>query len=251
MKKEETMKVALISGGTSGIGKETVFTLLEEGYCVATFSRDKENVDTLKEELAKKVSPERFLAVTGDVSSSGSINDVVGQTIARFGRIDVLINNAGWGYFTDADHVDIDRFKKMVETNVIGVVDLTGKVIPHMKKQQSGLIINISSISGKRSWAQKGPYSATKWGVMGYSEGLRNEMAPYGIKVCTICPGMVNTKFFSEEELAKRTKARGQLPAMLDPKDIGRVVRLICDQDPQCSIWDITVMPFRGPEDIP
>ena len=240
-------KTILISGGTSGIGKAAAKQLLQDGFKVAAFSREPAKVKKLKDELAKDFSPEQFLILTGDITNETSVKNVVGKTVKTFSRIDVLFNNAGYGYFTPVDKVDIKKFEAMIATNLVGQAILTKRVSPIMKKQKSGTIINLVSISGKKSYAWGEFYAATKFGLMGYSEGLRDELKDFGIKVATVCPGMVKTNFFTAKELQRRMKRLHltKKPPMLNPEDVARAVSLIANQSSVSDIQDLTIMPFN------
>lgn len=239
------MKVILVSGGTKGIGRAFVEQLLSEGMSVATFSRNDAQVATLQTELSSRYAEDKFLVTTGDVTVENSVKSLVEKVVAKFGQIDVLINNAGIGYFRDVDSFDLTRFQQMLSTNIVGVALLTKYVVPQMKKSNSGLIINIASISGKVAFANGEFYSATKFGVMGYSQAIRAELAPFGIKVSTLCPGMIKTDFFDEEELERRKKIwNGKIPPMLEVSDITRLVSLIINQSEHSDIQDLTIMPF-------
>ena len=238
-------KTVLISGGTEGIGKGAVIQLLDDGFNVATFSRSKNKCNSLTKELAAKYNQNRFLVMTGDVTDENSLKKVVNETIKKFNSIDILINNAGIGYFVDCDKVDMNRFQEMIQINIIGVALLTKLVVPYMKKKKSGLILNVSSIAGKMAYSNGEFYSATKFALMGYSEGIRKELKEFGIKVSTLCPGMIKTNFFDEEELKRRKKiGKEKLPQMMKIEDIDRIISLICNQSDGCDIQDLTVMPF-------
>jgi len=239
------MKVALISGGTKGIGRGIVDQLLSDGMAIATFSRNSSQVSRLQEELAGKYNSDRFLVSNGDVTSEESVAAVVAQVKEKFGQIDVLVNNAGVGYFRDVDAFDLAQFEQMISTNIVGVALLTKHVVPVMKVSKKGLIINVASISGKVAFANGEFYSATKFGVMGYSQAIRAELVPFGIKVSTICPGMIKTDFFDEEELERRKKIwNGKIPQMLEVSDVTRLVSLITNQSKHSDIQDLTIMPF-------
>ncbi len=241
--KTGTARTVLISGGTSGIGKAAVLELLEKGFNVSTFSTNKENCYLLEKEQKNFAS--KLLVQYGDVKQERDLKRIVNSTLKRFGSVDIIINNAGYGYFSESDKVDIKKFEDMVQVNLIGVSRLTSLVVPYMKKKKKGLIINIVSTAGKVSYAQGEFYSATKFGVMGYSEGLRKELKECSIKVSTICPGMIKTNFFKKEELDRRTKLNnGKSPVMLDAQDISRIILFICEQSDNCDIQDLTVLPF-------
>ncbi|MBI4162928.1 MAG: SDR family oxidoreductase [Candidatus Aenigmarchaeota archaeon] len=239
-------KTVLVSGGTKGIGKGAVLQLLKDGFNVAAFSRDKKNCDNLLSEIKKlKINEKYYLLATGDVTKENEVSKILDQTAQKFGSIDILINNAGFGYFADCDKVDMDKFESMLKTNLVGVALLTKLAVPQMKKHKSGLIINLVSISGKRAFTNGEFYSATKFALSGYSEGIRNELKEFGIKVCTICPGMIKTDFFTKEELDRRVKVLGiKNLIMLDVEDINRIISLVCNQSEHCDIQDIIIMPF-------
>ena len=238
-------KTVLISGGTSGVGKETVLKFLSDGFNVSTFSENKLDVSELEKELNEKFDSEKFLVLKADIREEEEVKKIVNETIDKFGVIDVLFNNAGIGYFDDCDKLDKKEFQKMVEVNLIGVAVLTNFVVPHMKKQKSGTIINMSSIWGKEGRINRGFYSATKFGVMGYSESIRKELKEFGIKVSTICPGMINTNFHDEEEVKRREEEWGGEPARkLQAEDVARIVTFISQESDWCDIQDLTVLPF-------
>lgn len=219
--------------------------LLSEGYNVVAFSSTKGRYDKCVDEL-KDFDSEHYIVLQGDVTEKESMKSVVDTTLEKFGQIDILINNAGVLYFDEIDKVDMERFRQMMDINVHGLILLTQLVVPYMKKRDSGLIINFSSIAGLKTVATGEFYSASKFAVKGFSDGLRQELSPSGIKVSTIYPGMVKTDLFDKEELEKRKeKYGGELPSMLDVSDIARAISMICSQSEISDIYDITIMPFR------
>lgn len=239
-------KTILISGATRGIGKATVRQLLHDGHKVVAFSRNLEKVQALEKELGADFPKDSFLILQADVTDETSLAHVVEKTLETFGAIDVLINNAGYGIFGNADEFDMEEYSKMLDTNTVGVARLTKLVIPGMKKQKQGVIINLISVAGKAVTPQGEFYSATKFALTGYSKGLRLELKPFRIKVCVINPGMVQTDFFTEEVLRRRTANYGIPfpPPMLDPEDIARTVSFVVGQSPNAEIQDIDIMPF-------
>lgn len=233
-------KNILISGGTTGIGRAIVEQLLTEGHKVATFSPEKDEDKALEEAHADLVESGQLLVLKGDVTKEKDVEKIVKKTIEAFGSIEVLINNAGLGYFTSVDMLDIDTFKKMIDVNVVGLTQLTAEVVPYMKKREGQeLIINMSSIAGKHSSAESEFYAATKFAVQGLTEGLRKEVVPEDIKVTTVCPGIVNTELSQQREDVQQG-----LRPMLEPADIARVVSFIIQQPVHVDIQDITVVPF-------
>ena len=242
-----TKQVVLLSGGTSGIGKAITFQLLKEGFFVSTFAPEPPSVKAFSKELSQIFAPESFLVMPGDVTKEASLKKVISATVKKFKKIDILINNAGYGIFFEADKINIKAYQEMLEVNVVGVAQMTKLVLPYLKKQNKGLIINIDSISGRWSFPRSEFYSATKFAIMGYTDGLRQELAPYNIRVTTVCPGMVKTHFLSKEEYDIRIKHlwKGKEPARLEAGDVARSVSFICKEPDNVEIRDILIMPFE------
>jgi len=230
------VKVAIVSGGTSGIGRGAVDVLLNEGFAVVTFSRDTDKCAILEKELEGK----NVLVLSGDVADETFVKSLVEKTMEKYNQVDVLVNNAGWGFWTSAEDGDISTFRDMLDTNVVGVATLTKHVIPHMKDQKSGVIVNISSKAGKNGYVHGSFYCATKFAVMGYSESIRLELRPHGIRVCTICPGMVDTNLFPPGILENRKALRGEL-SMMEVSDTSAVLKMIVTQSETSNIEDVTI----------
>ncbi|HTI90442.1 MAG TPA: oxidoreductase [Puia sp.] len=181
-------KVWFITGTSSGIGKEIARQVLAAGYRAALGARKTEDVAEI---IA--AHPETALAVKLDVTSADEIVSSVKAVEAKFGRIDVLVNNAGIGYFGSIEESDEEEVRRMFEINFFGLAKLTKEVLPILRRQHSGHIVNISSILGLLSAPAVGFYSATKFAVDGYSEALSKEVGPLGIKVIIIAPSNIRT----------------------------------------------------------
>ena len=180
-------KVILITGASSGMGKATATDLIKAGntvYCVAR------SVDKMRDlaELGGHV-------MRMDVTSEEDIERVVGDIVAAEGRIDVLWNNAGYGLYGPVEDVPMEKVQAQFEVNVYGVARLTKKVLPHMRAQGAGLIINTSSMGGKIYTPLGAWYHASKHAIEGYSDCLRFEVRPFGIRVVVLEPGVINTGF--------------------------------------------------------
>ncbi|WP_167955572.1 oxidoreductase [Anaerosporobacter faecicola] len=178
-------KVVLITGASSGIGKDTAIVLQREGYQVFAAARRVERMEDLKKHGIKVVS----LDVTKEESMIACVEWIRKQA----GRIDVLINNAGYGYYGAVEDVTIEEARKQLEVNLFGLARMTQLVLPMMRKQQSGKIINISSMAGRVSTPFGAWYHATKYAVEGFSDCLRMETKPFGIDVVLIEPGAIKT----------------------------------------------------------
>jgi short-subunit dehydrogenase len=180
--------VWFITGTSSGIGKELARQVLAAGYRAAIGARKIEDIADLVAEF-----PETAYAVKLDVTNSDEIVASVKAVREKFSRIDVLVNNAGIGYFGSLEESDESEVRRMFEINFFGLAKLTKEVLPIMRGQRSGHIVNISSILGLISVPAVGFYSATKFAVDGYSESLSKEVAPLGIKVTIVAPSNIRT----------------------------------------------------------
>ena len=172
-----TKKIVLITGATSGIGKETALLLTEKGFVVYGTARNIEN----------KTLPFRLLPM--DVRDDESIAKAIGTILAEAGKIDILINNAGVGITGAVEELPMDELKNVFATNFYGAISLMQAVLPSMRTQKSGLIINITSIAGYMGLPFRGAYSASKGALMLMTEALRMEVKNFGIEVTTIAPG--------------------------------------------------------------
>ena len=181
-------KVWLITGCSTGFGRELAKQVLAKGYKVAVASRKTSDVDDIV-----AAYPNTSIAVKLDVTIDAEIKSSVAQTMAHFGQIDVLINNAGIGYFGAIEESEEAEVRKMFEINVFGLAKMTQEVLPHMRKQRSGHILNIASIAGLRSFPGVGFYNATKYAVDGFSEALAKEVGILGIKVTIVAPSGFRT----------------------------------------------------------
>jgi NAD(P)-dependent dehydrogenase (short-subunit alcohol dehydrogenase family) len=181
-------KVWLITGCSTGFGRELAREALLQGYRVVVSARNPQDVQDLVAGY-----PDTSLALALDVTNVQQIGNAVTQALAKFGQIDVLVNNAGIGYFSSIEEADEIEIRKMFEINVFGLAHMTQAVLPHMRARKSGHILNIASIGGLRSFPGVGFYNATKYAVDGLSESLAKEVAPLGIKVTIICPSGFRT----------------------------------------------------------
>ena len=178
-------KVILITGASSGIGYNAALILAEQGHKVYGAARRVELLEQLRE---YGVTPVRM-----DVTDDASMVDGVNAIIDAEGRIDVLINNAGYGYMGAIENVTIAEAKRQLEVNLFGLARLTQLVLPYMRTQKSGRIINTSSVAGKAVIPFGGWYNVSKYSVEALSDALRIEVKPFGIKVCLIEPGGIKT----------------------------------------------------------
>lgn len=187
-------QVALITGCSSGIGHETALMLARNGYhTFATMRNVKKQNSLLKVSVQEKLT---LKVLELDVNNETCIDKAISQVKNETSRIDVLINNAGYGLVGFFEELTLDEIRNQFETNFFGVLNLTKKVIPIMRSQKSGTIINISSGAGQVGFPGISAYVSTKFAIEGFSESLTYELSPFGIKVIIIEPGVIKTNFF-------------------------------------------------------
>jgi len=187
------MKVAIVTGASSGIGEATARRLAREGMGVALAARRRDELERVAGEI--QAAGGQVLVVPTDVCDRAAIQRMTQATLERWGRIDVLVNNAGVGYARRVVHLEPEQWRPQVEINLIAVIECSQAVLPTMLEKKSGHIINIASIAGLIGLPGSSTYCATKAGVVAFSEALRREVRTSGIHVTTLCPGFVATGF--------------------------------------------------------
>ena len=207
-------KVWLVTGASKGIGLQIVLEALKAGNIVVGTSRDSQKLSqAVATELGE--TSKNFWAVEMEFDET-SINTIVAQVIAKYGRIDVLVNNAGYALLGAVEEVELTDVKKNFDVNFFGLLSMTQAVLPQMRKQKAGNIINLASISGTVTGPTQGIYSATKAGVIMLSEALAAEVEPFGIKVTAIEPGGVRTDFLDQTSLREQAKTTSDYQVVRD-----------------------------------
>jgi NAD(P)-dependent dehydrogenase (short-subunit alcohol dehydrogenase family) len=191
------MRVWFITGASRGFGALIAEEALAAGDAVVATARDPSSV------TARLGSHERLLATRLDVTDEAEAHQAAGLAVKKFGRIDVLVNNAGYGLLGAIEEASAKETEKLFGTNVFGLLGVTRAVLPHMRRQRSGHIINLSSVGGYTGYPGWGVYGATKFAVEGISEALAGEVAPLGIHVTVVEPGFFRTDFLDETSLAR------------------------------------------------
>jgi len=196
MSPDDNTRVALVTGGSRGIGRAIVETLLEEGWTVWFCSRSESSVAAALDELRGEYRDATVHARAVDVRDQEAVDGFVGEVLAA-GRLDCLVNNAGLGHFGAVDEIDGDRWRETIDTNLSGAFYFLHAVAPAMRRQGSGWIFNIASLAGKNPFAGGAAYNASKFGMVGMSEAAMLDLRHDGVRVAAILPGSVDTGFMS------------------------------------------------------
>lgn len=212
------MRTWLITGVSSGFGRELTEQLLDRGERVVGTVR---RLDTVSDLAA--LHPERFRPELLDVTDTTAVRDVVDRSFAQLGRIDVVVSNAGYGLFGAAEELSDDQIEHIIATNLVGSIQLIRAVLPRLREQGGGRIIQLSTYGGQVAYAGNSMYHATKWGIEGFVESVAQEVAPFGIGMTIVEPGGARTEFrYGSAQVARTmpvyddTAARSPL-RMLDP----------------------------------
>ena len=193
-------KVALVTGSSSGIGFETALALARENYFTYASMRNTSKAGKIQE-IAKKENL-NLKVIELDIDKEDSIKSAVKKIQEQKGRIDVLVNNAGYGLFGCLEDITMEELKAQFQTNFFGVVSLIQEIAPIMRKQGSGIIVNVSSVAGRIGFPGTPAYISSKFALEGLSECMRYELSPFGIKTIIIEPGVIQTNFFSSMKVA-------------------------------------------------
>ena len=183
-------KVWLVTGSASGLGRDIAEAVLASGDRLLATARDPGRLKDLVERYGKQVSTAPL-----DVTDEAAAKAAVAKAVEVFGRLDVVVNNAGYGDVAPFEQLSSERFRAVVDTNLFGVVYMTRAAIPVMRKQKSGYIFQISSVGGRLGVPGNAAYHAAKWAVGGFTEAIAPELAPFGVKICALEPGGIRTNW--------------------------------------------------------
>lgn len=238
-------KVAVVTGASSGIGEATAKSLSEEGADVVLAARREEELRDLADQIETEGGD--TLVVPTDVTDEADIQELVDRTVEEFDRLDILVNNAGVMLLEEVEDADPDNFQQMVDVNLSGLMKLTRAALPIMQDQGSGHVVNISSVAGRKSFPGSSAYSATKFGVNGFSEGLRQEVTGEDdIRITLIEPGFVDTELaehIPDENIQEQTKQTLETMDALTPQDVARSITYAVGQPPHVDVNELLIRP--------
>jgi len=241
-----TGKVALVTGASSGIGAATALALAHEGAAVALVARRRDRLEALAQSIAAAGGRAEVIAL--DIAEVGSAAEAVKRTLEALGGLDILVNNAGLMLLGPVAGAEVSDWERMLDLNVLSLMTLSRAALEHMKPHKSGHIVNISSVSGRGSGPTSAGYSATKWAVGGFSEGLRQEVRLDNIRVTVIEPGVVATELTDHiTHTETKTNYEGRIATMtpLEAEDIAAAVVYAVTQPLRVNVNEILIRPLE------
>lgn len=239
-----TNKVAIVTGASSGIGAATAIALAKEGAKVVIAARRSDRLEAIAQTIRDNGG--EVLAIVMDATNEAQIHDMVNQTQAKWGMVDILINNAGIMLIGMIDGANPEDWRRMFDLNVLGLMYATHAVLPIMKAQKKGQIVNISSIAGRTARPGFGVYSATKFAVNAFSESLRQEVYQDNIRVTVIEPGIVATELpnhITDKEAKARAQEVYDSVRRLDSEDIAAAIVYAVTQPPHVNVNEVLIRP--------
>ncbi len=229
-------KVALVTGASKGIGREVTKALCREGVRVAISSRSGKVLETLAHELRSGGAD--ALVFAGDMSREKDIHEFVRKAANHFGSIDIVVNNAGVGYFEPVAELSLRQWDEMFALNVRGVFILTREALPHLRKAGESAVVNVVSLAGKNAFINGGGYAASKHALLGFSRCLMMEERKNGVRVLAICPGSVDTNFFDGRE-----RLNPNLKQALKPGDVASTIIHMLQLPQRAMVSEVDIRP--------
>jgi NAD(P)-dependent dehydrogenase (short-subunit alcohol dehydrogenase family) len=233
-----TGKRAIVTGASSGIGKEVALRLIQAGVQVALVSR---NPDRILSELPPEANAKGFAIDLGDTTQ---VSSQIQAIITDLGGIDILINNAGSAYIGELIDMPLAEWQKLLDLNLTSVFQCLQAVLPTMRSQKRGTIINVASIAAKQGFPNWGAYCASKFALLGLTQSVAAEEQPHGIKVMSICPGSVNTGLW--DTLGDKVPPSFNRAAMLTPATVAESIMTLVNLPADAIINDLVLMPNAG-----
>ena len=237
-------KVAIITGASAGIGEATAIALAAEGAKVALVARRGDRLAAIAQRIT--IAGGEALPIVADITDDTQIQTLVDKTKATWGQIDILVNNAGIALLGEIAKSDPADWRRMIDLNLVALMNLTHAVLPILQAQGAGHIVNISSVAGRTVRVGIGGYNVSKWGVNAFSEALRQEVSAQNIRVTVIEPGMVNTEINDNirDPIAKqRSEERRKSITPLESEDIAAAIVYAVTQPPRVNVNEILIRP--------
>ena len=238
-------KVVIITGASSGIGEKTARKLSAEGAITVLVARRKERIDALTQEINS--SGGSAMAIVADITDNEVCKSVINQVKDRYGKIDVLVNNAGVMLIGQWNEASVEEWESMVKVNLLGLMYMTHAALPEMNKNGTGHIVNVSSVSGRTTKPGSSAYNSTKWGVNAFTDAIRQELSQSksGIRTTLIEPGAVETELINHNrpEIRERLSKNYVNMVRLQPEDIADAIAYAISRPARVSINEMLIRP--------
>ncbi len=233
-------RVAIVTGAGRGVGRATALEFAREGARVALVARTEAELQGVAREVESLGG--QALAIPTDVTDESQVAGMAEQTLARFGRVDFLLNIAGIAYWGLVESFPLEQWNRTLAVNLTGMFLCSRSVIEAMKRQRGGHIVNISSGAGKQGYANLAAYSASKFGVIGFSQALAAELGPWGIKVSSLLPGSIETTFNAG---FPGGRSAGRKVLLLKPEDVAQSILYLVTQPGRAWTQEMNLWPFE------
>src|SRR5215204_4974395 len=238
-------KAALVTGASSGLGRATAITLAHSGADVALVARSAEELQSAKEEVSKR--DPRALSLPTDLAKEEETSATVERTVEEFGRIDVLVNAAGTDAPGSVEELSVEGWDRTLDVNLRAPFLLSKAAFPHMREAGGGTIVNVSSVAGKKGWANASAYCASKFGLTGFTEALADEGKEQGIRAIVLYPGAMATNWgaFSPEERRRSEPKEAPRTRMLAPERVAELIAWLAASPPEFVLTEGVVLPIE------
>ncbi len=247
MDRDLSGRIAVITGASSGIGEATARALAGRGAKLALLARRSDRIEGLAGELSGNGTT--AIAIEADVTDSSTIERAAERVRDELGRVDCLINNAGLMQLSPFEQGKVDEWRQMIDVNLTGVLETTHAFLGQLT-DGGGDLVNISSVAGRKGIPGSGAYNATKWGINGWSEALRQEMIGKGVRVIVVEPGAVRTELpdhITDEKSKERIEKMGEQFDILEAEDIASLIEYAVSQPERVSLSEILIRPSEQP----
>jgi len=230
-------KTALVTGAGRGIGRAIALALAKAGVRLALAARRRNELESVASEI-RALNSEVFIIPT-DMSEEPQVREMIAKTVAHFGALQILVNNAGLGHFHHVAEMTTAQWDEMFDVNLRGVFLATREALPHLRKAGESFVVNLASLAGKNTFVNGGGYAATKWGLRAFSQCLMLEERQHGVRVLVVCPGSVDTDFANGRTGSPHSAKK----EIIRPEDVAETIMLALRMPQRTMVSEIDIRP--------